>query len=131
MATRAKAKEKHIARLKADAVEAPEEELRRINFKFPQPARSGLKVVTLDGVEQAYGDHVVYRDLEFISERGEKIVLVGPNGAGKSTLLKILGDVVPLRAGTRELGANVTAGYFAQNRADNLRLDATVLENMM
>ncbi len=131
MATRAKAKEKHIARLKAEAVEAPEDELRRINFRFPQPARSGLKVVELEHVEQAYGDHVVYRDLNFTSERGEKIVLVGPNGAGKSTLLKILGDVIPIRGGTRELGANVTAGYFAQNRADNLRLEATVLDNMM
>ncbi len=131
MATRAKAKEKHIARLKEDAIEAPEEELRRINFRFPQPPRSGLKVVELEHVEQAYGDHVVYRDLNFTSERGEKIVLVGPNGAGKSTLLKILGDVIPIRGGTRELGANVTSGYFAQNRADNLRLEATVLENMM
>ncbi len=131
MATRAKAKEKHIARLKEEAVEAPEEELRRINFKFPQPARSGLKVVELAGVDQAYGDHVVYQNLNFTAERGQTVVLVGPNGAGKSTLLKILADVVPISAGTRELGANVTVGYFAQNRADNLRLDATVLENMM
>ena len=131
MATRAKSKEKHIERLKAEAVESPEEALARINFKFPQPARSGLKVVDLKGIDQAYGDHVVYRDLNFQAERGEKIVLVGPNGAGKSTLLKILADAVPTSAGTRELGANVTLGYFAQNRADNLKLNATVFDNVM
>jgi ATP-binding cassette subfamily F protein 3 len=131
MATRAKSKEKHIERLKAEAVESPEEALARINFKFPQPARSGLKVVDLKGIDQAYGDHVVYRDLNFQAERGEKIVLVGPNGAGKSTLLKILADAVPTSAGTRELGANVTLGYFAQNRADNLILNATVFDNVM
>ena len=131
MATRAKSKEKHIERLKAEAVESPEEALARINFRFPQPARSGLKVVDLKGIDQAYGDHIVYQDLNFQAERGEKIVLVGPNGAGKSTLLKILADVVPTSAGTRELGANVTLGYFAQNRAENLKLEATVFDNVM
>ena len=131
LASRAKSKEKQIERLKEVAVEEPWEDLKRINFRFPQPPRSGLKVVKLQGVEQAYGDHVVYRDLNFEAERGQKIVLVGPNGAGKSTLLKILAGVVPLRAGVRELGSNVVPGYFAQNRADNLRLDLTVLENVM
>jgi len=131
MASRAKSKEKQIERLKDVAVEEPWEDLKRINFRFPQPPRSGLKVVKLVGVEQAYGDHVVYQDLNFEAERGQKIVLVGPNGAGKSTLLKILAGVVPLRAGTRDLGSNVVPGYFAQNRADNLRLDLSVFENVM
>jgi ATP-binding cassette, subfamily F, member 3 len=131
MASRAKSKEKQIARLAEEAVEAPEEELKRINFRFPQPPRCGLKVVELSGVEQAYGNLVVYRDLDFMVERGERIVLVGPNGAGKSTLLKILANLLPLRAGSRELGANVTCGYFAQNRLDNLNAEATVFENMM
>jgi len=131
LATRAKSKEKHIERLKEDAIESPEEREARINVRFPQPARSGLKVATLASVHQAYGDHIVYRDLNFIVERGDKIVLVGPNGAGKSTLLKILADVVPIQAGTRELGANVSFGYFAQNRAENLRLDASVFDNVM
>ena len=131
LATRAKSKEKQIERLLEVAVEEPQEELKRINFKFPQPPRSGLKVIELEHVEQAYGDHVVYRDLNFTAERGQRIVLVGPNGAGKSTLLKILADVVPIQGGHRELGSNVNVGYFAQNRLDNLRADATVFENVM
>ena len=131
MASRAKSKEKQIERLKEVAVEEPWEDLKRINFRFPQPLRSGLKVVKLQNVQQAYGDHVVYRDLNFEAERGQKIVLVGPNGAGKSTLLKILAGVVPIQGGTRELGSNVVPGYFAQNRGDNVKLDLTVLENVM
>jgi len=131
LASRAKSREKQIARLKEVAIEEPDDELRRINFRFPQPPRSGLKVIELKGVEQAYGEHVVYRDLNFTAERGQKLVLVGPNGAGKSTLLKILGGVIPIRGGVRELGSNVTAGYFAQNRGENLNLGATVLENML
>jgi ATP-binding cassette subfamily F protein 3 len=131
MASRAKSKEKQIERLEAVAVEEPQDELKRIHFKFPQPPRSGLKVVELEHVQQAYDDHVVYRDLNFTAERGQRIVLVGPNGAGKSTLLKILAGVVPIQGGTCELGSNVVTGYFSQNRLDNLHADATVFENVM
>jgi len=131
LASRAKSKEKQIARLEAVAVEEPQDELKRIHFKFPKPPRSGLKVVELEKVQQAYGDHVVYRDLNFTAERGQRIVLVGPNGAGKSTLLKILAGVVPIQGGQFELGSNVVTGYFAQNRLDNLHAGATVFENVM
>ncbi|HWA10618.1 MAG TPA: ABC-F family ATP-binding cassette domain-containing protein [Opitutaceae bacterium] len=131
LATRAKSKEKQIERLKEAAVEEPEDELKRINFKFPQPPRSGLKVIELKGVQQAYGHHVVYRDLNFTVERGQRMVLIGPNGAGKSTLLKILADVIPIQGGVRELGHNTICGYFAQNRLDNLKPELTVLDNVM
>jgi len=131
MASRAKSKEKQIERLQEVAVEEPTEELKRINFKFPQPPRSGLKVMELEHVKQSYGAHIVYRDLNFLAERGQRIVLVGPNGAGKSTLLKILAGVVPIQGGTVEPGSNVVVGYFAQNRLDNLKADATVFENVM
>ena len=131
LASRAKSKEKQIERLLDVAVEEPTEELKRINFKFPQPPRSGLKVIELEHVQQAYGDHVVYRDLNFTAERGQRIVLVGPNGAGKSTLLKILADIIPIQGGTRELGSNVVVGYFAQHRMDNLKPDLSVFENVM
>src|SRR5471030_363787 len=131
MASRAKSKEKQIERLEAVAVEEPQDELKRIHFKFPQPPRSGLKVIELKHVQQAYGDHAVYQDLNFTAERGQKIVLVGPNGAGKSTLLKILAGVVPIQGGTCEPGSNVVTGYFAQNRLDNLHASATVFENVM
>jgi ATP-binding cassette, subfamily F, member 3 len=131
MASRAKSKEKQIERLQEVAVEEPTEELKRINFKFPQPPRSGLKVIELEHVQQAYGDHLVYKDLNFTAERGQRIVLVGPNGAGKSTLLKIIAGVIPIQGGTRELGSNVVPGYFAQNRLDNLDASMTVFENVM
>jgi ATP-binding cassette subfamily F protein 3 len=85
----------------------------------------------LKNVEQAYGDRVVYRGLDFQAERGQRTVLVGPNGAGKSTLLKILAGVVPIRGGVRELGSNVVAGYYAQNRLDNLNARHTVMEEAM
>jgi ATP-binding cassette subfamily F protein 3 len=131
MASRAKSKEKQIERLQEVAVEEPVEDLKRVRFKFPPTPRSGLRVITLENVQQAYGDHVVYRNLNFEAERGQRTVLVGPNGAGKSTLLKILAGVIPIQGGTRELGSNVLPGYFAQNRGDNLKVNLTVMENVM
>ena len=131
MASRAKSKEKQIARLEEVAIDEPEDDLKRIQFRFPQPPRSGLKVMKLEHVHQAYGEHVVYKDLNFECERGQRTVLVGPNGAGKSTLLKILAGVIPINGGVREEGGNVITGYFAQNRVDNLNPKLTVLENVM
>jgi ATP-binding cassette subfamily F protein 3 len=131
MASRAKSKEKQIARLEEVAIDEPEDDLKKIHFRFPQPIRSGLKVVNLEHIQQSYGEHVVYEDLNFTSERGQRIVLVGPNGAGKSTLLKILANAIPIKAGLRELGSNVIPGYFAQNRVDSLNPSLTVLENVM
>jgi ATP-binding cassette subfamily F protein 3 len=132
LASRAKSKEKQIERLMEEAVEAPERDLRRISFRFPQPPRAGLRVMRLKDVFQSYGEHVVYDGgLSLDLGRGERVALVGPNGAGKSTLLKILGGVTPIQGGLREPGHNVTAGYFSQTRTDTLRVEATVLENVM
>ncbi|MDD3178967.1 MAG: ATP-binding cassette domain-containing protein [Opitutaceae bacterium] len=131
LASRAKSKEKQIERLREDAVALPEDDISAPRFHFPQPPRSGLKVATLAKVQQAYGDLVVYRDLDFQAERGQRLVLVGPNGAGKSTLLKILAGLVPIQGGERELGSNVRVGYFSQNRLENLNPRHTVLEEAM
>jgi ATP-binding cassette subfamily F protein 3 len=131
LASRAQSKIKHIARLEAVAIAAPENDEATVNFKFPQPPKSGRRVLAIEEVSQAYGDLVVYRDLSLTVERGQRIVLVGPNGAGKSTLLKIIAGIVPIRSGTIEPGHNVQTGYFAQNRVENLDPRHTVLEEIM
>jgi ATP-binding cassette subfamily F protein 3 len=69
---------------------------------------------------------LIYENLNFEAERGQRIVLVGPNGAGKSTLLKLLADVLQPQAGERKLGHNVKHGYFSQHRAQTLNPQHTV-----
>src|SRR3989442_9273566 len=125
-AAQAQAKLKQIERM--DKIEAPVGDDKRISFSFPQPQRSGLKVITLENIHHAYGDNVVYRGMNFQAERGQLIVLVGPNGAGKSTLLKILAGVLTPQQGTRSLGHNAKAGYYSQYRVDMLNPGHTVLE---
>jgi ATP-binding cassette subfamily F protein 3 len=128
-ASQAQSKLKQIDRMKKIA--APVARGKTIKFHFPQPVRSGLRVITLKDIDYAYGDLVVYRGMQFYAERGQRTVLVGPNGAGKSTLLKLLAGVLPLQHGVRELGHNVRAGYFSQNRIDVLNPRHTVLESAL
>jgi ATP-binding cassette subfamily F protein 3 len=85
----------------------------------------------LKDVHHAYDQLVVYNQLNFPAERGQRTVLVGPNGAGKSTLLKLLAGVLPVQRGARELGHNVRVGYFSQHRVETLDVRQTVLESVL
>ncbi len=128
-ASQAQAKLKQIERM--EKIAAPTSDEPAIDFQFPQPQRSGQRVIKLAGVDFAYGDNTVYRGLNFIAERGQRIVLVGPNGAGKSTLLKLLAEVLTPQAGERTLGHNVRAGYYSQYRVEMLKPERTVLEEAL
>jgi len=100
-------------------------------FNFPQPARSNQKLTELINVTQAYGDKVIYKDLNFEVERGERIALIGPNGAGKSTLLKLLADMLPIEAGEIKMGYATKLGYFSQHRSIAMNDSNTVLDEVM
>jgi ATP-binding cassette subfamily F protein 3 len=128
-ASQAQSKLKQIERM--EKIEAPMRDDKKIKFRFPQPPRSGLKVITLEDIHQAYGNNVVYHGMNFAVERGQRIALVGPNGAGKSTLLKILADVVPFQHGKREPGHNTKLGYYSQYRIDTLNPSRGVLEEAL
>jgi ATP-binding cassette, subfamily F, member 3 len=128
-AAQAQSKLKQIERM--EKIEAPAETAKTVGFRFPQPQRSGQRVMTLKDVNFAYGNLEVYRGMELEVERGQRTVLVGPNGAGKSTLLKLLAGVLAMQDGTRVPGHNVKCGYFAQNRVEMLKPNRSVLAEAM
>ncbi len=97
------------------------------DFRFPQAAPSGYRVMALKKISKSYQDIQVYRDLDFEIIKGEKAVLAGENGAGKSTLLKILAGVIDINSGERIVGHNVEIGYFSQTRLEVLNTENTVL----
>lgn len=103
---------------------------KRMRLSFPDPPRAGDEVIALHHVRKAYGENVVYRDLNLTLQRGRRAALVGPNGAGKSTLLKILAGVLPFESGERKLGANVTCAYYAQYQLELLDPANTVLSEL-
>ena len=110
-------------------IEVPPER-KRIHFKFPSCAKSGRTVLEMKHVRKAYGDLVVFKDLNLHIERGDRIALVGPNGAGKSTLMRMLSGEESPDSGTRTPGHQVVMEYFAQDEATRLDPTLTVYETL-
>ena len=82
-----------------------------------------------EDVRKAYGDHVVFHDVNLTINRGEKVAFVGKNGEGKSTLVKCIMDEIPYE-GKLTIGHNVQIGYFAQNQAQLLDENVTVFDTI-
>ncbi|MFC1935636.1 ABC-F family ATP-binding cassette domain-containing protein [Chloroflexota bacterium] len=103
---------------------------RRVHYSFPKPPPSGTKVICLTNVSKFYGDHAVYRGLNLVLTRGDRVALIGPNGAGKTTMLKILAGVLPFEEGERKTGHNVVTAYYAQHVLDLLNPGNTLIEEL-
>ena len=115
---------------KIDRIEVDEEDLSRLNIKFPPAPRSGQIVADIKGVGKAFGTKRVFSDAEFTIERGQKIALVGRNGEGKTTLARMLiGELDPTE-GEIKIGANVNIGYYAQNQDDLMDGEFTVFDTL-
>ena len=111
-------------------------ETKTVKIRFPQPSRTGTKVLELKNINKVYqvpGHEAirVYENFDFSLLRGQKMAFVGHNGAGKSTLLKMLAGVIEPDSGERALGLNVKTGYFSQHREGILDPRKTVLQEAM
>jgi ATPase subunit of ABC transporter with duplicated ATPase domains len=105
--------EKRIERIKSGGVEGPAHR-RQMRVSFPEPPRPGRTVLEVEGLEKAYDDNVVFRDLTFDVGRGERLLVMGFNGAGKTSLLRVLAGVTPSNGGLVRPGLAVSIGYYAQ-----------------
>jgi ATP-binding cassette, subfamily F, member 3 len=105
-------------------------ERKKIHFNFPACAKSGRTVLELKHARKAYGDLVVFKDVNLHIERGDRIALVGPNGVGKSTLMRMLSGEERPDAGERTPGHNVVMQYFAQDEATRMDPAPTVYETL-
>lgn len=106
-----------------------EEDHSTLRLKFPPAIRSGNYPIICEGVKKAYGDQVVFHDVNMTIHRGEKVAFVGKNGEGKSTLVKCIMDQIPFE-GKLVIGHNVQIGYFAQNQAQLLDENLTVFDTI-
>jgi len=110
-------------------IEMPKTE-KKIFFRFPEPPPSSQKVLELVNMSKRYADLVVFDDFSFHIDKGDRIAVVGVNGAGKSTLARVLAGVEPFQQGERIVGLNTHLAYFAQQQADELDPEKTVLEEV-
>ena len=112
-----------------ERIELPAES-KPIHLRFPEGPRTGRAVLELSNLSAGYGQTMVFRNLNYILEKGDRVALVGPNGAGKSTLMKILAGRLPLVEGGRKEGHNVVVSYFSQDQDDLLSSGRTVWEEV-
>ena len=115
---------------KLERLEPPEGSQKPPAISFPRCERSTRRVFELKGAVKRYGALTVYDGVDLTIERGARLALVGPNGSGKSTMMKLLAGVEEMTGGERIVGASVQLGYFAQNLAESLNYDKTVLDEL-
>ena len=114
---------------KLERIEVEEDDSARITVRFQPAVRSGEIVVNGRDLTKTYGNHVVLEGIDLDIKRGEKVAFVGKNGEGKSTLVKMIMGEIPYE-GELKIGHNVNIGYFAQNQADLLDPEMSVLDTV-
>jgi len=114
---------------KVERIEVDEDDNSVMNVAFPISITPGKVVLEIENVCKNYDTKKVLHNISLLIERGRKIAFVGQNGQGKSTLIKAIVNEIEYN-GTIKLGHNVQLGYFAQNQADYLNGESTVLQTM-
>lgn len=130
-ATKASMAQSLIKKLdKIERIEVDEDDNSVMNISFPVNLTPGKVVLEMNHVTKSFGEKVIFEDLSLLVERGSKIAFVGQNGQGKSTLIKAVVKEFEYD-GEIKIGHNVQIGYFAQNQAEYLDGEKTILDTML
>jgi len=129
-ATKAKQVQSRAKQLeKIDLIEVPSH-LKKLSFTFPPPPHCGNDVVVIEKLEKRYGDLSIFKSLDLIVNKGDRLAVTGRNGAGKSTLLRMIAGIDNRFSGRLSTGANVQLGYFAQDTEATLNPANTVYDEV-
>lgn len=130
-ATKASMAQSLIKKLdKIERIEVDESDQSVMSISFPVAVTPGKIVLDMQKVTKSFDDKVVFEGIDLLIERGSKIAFVGQNGQGKSTLIKAVVGAFDYE-GSIKLGHNVQLGYFAQNQAEYLDGEKTLLDTML
>ncbi len=114
---------------KVERIEVDGDDNAILNVRFPVSIQPGKIIFEAENLAKNYGDNQVLENVDLLIERNSKIAFVGQNGQGKSTLAKMMVNDIDFD-GNLKLGHNVQIGYFAQNQAEYLDGEKTVLQIM-
>ena len=123
---------KSKARLKAyEQMSAVEFEDRpdELEIQIPPGRHLGQLVVEAENLSKAYGDNILFENINFRLPPGGIVGIIGPNGSGKTTLLRLITGQEQPDSGSLKIGPTVDLGYVDQNR-DSLDDDKTVYEEI-
>ncbi|MBO4804642.1 MAG: energy-dependent translational throttle protein EttA [Paludibacteraceae bacterium] len=90
----------------------------KLELSIPNGPRLGNKVIEAIGVSKAFGDRVLFEDMNFVLPPNGIVGVIGPNGAGKTTLFRMIMGLESVDKGTFEVGETVRVGYVDQNHKD-------------
>ena len=114
---------------KIEKIEIPEN-LKKISFTFPPSQHSGKQIFTIEKLSKSYDQLKVLTDLTVSIKKGDRLAVTGRNGAGKSTLLRILSEIDTEFQGSKNNGAGLSIGYFAQDSDKMLNTSQTAYEEI-
>lgn len=101
-----------------------------ISLTFPPAVRSGDVALTIQQVQYSFEGKLLFKNVNGVIKRGEKVALVAPNGTGKTTLFNVLAGTYPLQGGMVTFGHNVSTAVFEQDQLKALDPDKTVFEEV-
>ncbi|MGN0396080.1 MAG: ABC-F family ATP-binding cassette domain-containing protein, partial [Coprococcus sp.] len=99
---------------KVERLDKPTEVNSEMRLMLEPETLSGEDVLTITNLSKAYGEHVLFSQLDIDIKRGEHVALIGGNGTGKTTILKIINKLMPKDSGIVTLGSKVKIGYYDQ-----------------
>jgi ATP-binding cassette ChvD family protein len=100
-----------------------------LEIYIPPGERLGDIVIESHGVSKAYGDKLLFEDLEFSLPKGGIVGVIGPHGAGKTTLFRLITGQDTPDSGTFRVGETVKLGYVDQSR-DSLNAEKTIFDEI-
>lgn len=96
-------------------------------FSFTINRPSAKKVVSVENLSKSYGNKLIFNNINFRINKGEKVVIIGVNGIGKSTLIKCLLNKIAADTGEYEWGEQTHINYFSQDHHEDLKQHQTLL----
>ena len=100
----------------------------KLEIYIPNGPRLGTNVIEAKNVAKAFGDKLLYDDLNFVLPQAGIVGIIGPNGAGKSTIFKMIMGEQKADGGTFAIGETVKIAYVDQSHS-NIDVNKTLWEN--
>ncbi len=124
---RAESREKMLDKI--EVLERPAEVNDEMRIRLEPNIISGNDVLTVKGLKKAFGQNLLFDNVNFEIKRGERIAIIGGNGTGKTTILKILNNLQTSDQGEVSLGSKVHIGYYDQEH-QVLHMEKTLFDEL-
>lgn len=111
---RARSREKRLAMM--ELLDKPKIRQSKMKLSFEADFKSGGEVLTAEGLKKSFGERTLFRNVDMLIRKGERVCIIGDNGIGKTTLLKILIGLEKPDEGYLKAGYNVDFGYYDQGQ---------------